>query len=182
LSAILHILPEEIVISKIYVCRGVKVMLDHDLAEMYEVETKVLKQAVRRNLERFPEDFMFELTKKEYNSLVTSQRSHFVTLGWKSDTYTIYAFTETGVAMLSSVLKSKSAIAVNIQIMRVFTKMRSLLETHKEILYTLDSLEKKDIEHDEKVLLILEYIKHLEQSKQQDINLNNRKKIGSKSN
>jgi hypothetical protein len=157
-------------------------MLDHDLAEMYGVETKVLKQAVRRNLERFPEDFMFELTKKEYNSLITSQRSQNVTFNWKSDTYAIYAFTETGVAMLSSVLKSKLAIAINIQIMRVFTKMRSLLEAHKEILQKLDMLEKKDVEHDEKILLILEYIKLLEQSKQQNSNMNIRRKIGYKSN
>jgi hypothetical protein len=180
MSDLQRILAEEAVISKIYFIRGIKVMLDHDLAEMYGVETKALKQAVRRNIERFPDDFMFELTTKEYNMLVESQRSQNVTLNWKSNTYTIFAFTEIGVAMLSSVLRSKSAIAVNMKIMRVFTKMRELLNSHKDILHKLDLLEKKDVEHDEKIMLILDYIRQLEQTKQQDEDQRNRKKVGFK--
>jgi hypothetical protein len=177
-SSIQHILAEEAVMSKIFIIRGVNVMLDHDLAEMYGVETRVLKQQVRRNIDRFPEDFMFELSRDEYNLLISNQRSQNVILNWKSNTYTILAFTEQGLAMLSSVLNSKLAIQVNIQIIRVFTKMRQLLSSHKEILQKLDMLEKKDVEHDEKIMLILEYIKQLEQTKQQVLDHNNRKKIG----
>ena len=139
-------------------------MLDHDLAEMYGVENRRLKEQVRRNMERFPEDFMFELSTDEYKNLRVNMRSQNATSNWKSTTYTPYAFTELGVAMLSSVLNSKLAIQVNIQIIRVFTKMRQLLSSHKEILQKLDMLEKKDVEHDEKIMLILEYIK--QQNKQ----------------
>jgi len=174
------ILPDEKLIDRIYFIRGTKVMLDQDLAELYGVETRALKQQVRRNLERFPEDFMFELTQNEFNTLIESKRSQNVTSNWNSTTYTPFAFTEQGVAMLSSILKSKQAILVNIQIMRVFTKMRKLLETHTEILQKLEKLERKDIEQDEKIMLIFEYLKQLEKVKQNELEQNSRTKIGFK--
>ena len=169
--------PDEIVISKIYFIRGLKVMLDQDLAVLYGVETRVLKQQVRRNIERFPEDFMFELTQGEFNSLIDNMGSQNVISNWKTTTYTPFAFTEQGVAMLSSVLKSKQAILVNIQIMRVFTKMRKLLETHTEILKKLEKIERKDIEQDEKIMLIFEYLKQLQKNKQEELEIKSRPKI-----
>jgi hypothetical protein len=171
------ILPEESIINKIYVIRGKKVMFDKDLAELYGVETRVLKQQVKRNLERFPDDFMFELSSQEFNNL----RSQIVISSWGGSRYIPMAFTEQGVAMLSSVLNSKQAILVNVQIIRVFTKMRELLVTHKEILQKLEQIEKKDIEQDDKIMLIFEYIKQLERSKQEEFDQHKRPKIGFKS-
>jgi hypothetical protein len=140
---------EQKILNKIYIIRGEKVMLDKDLAEMYGVETKVFNQSVRRNIDRFPKDFMFTLTEKEYENL----RSQIVTSSWGGARYRPNVFTEQGVAMLSSILNSKTAIAVNIRIIRVFTKMREYALTHKEILLQLARLEKevkgnsKDIEN-----------------------------------
>ena len=171
---------EEIVINKIYLIRGIKVMIDKDLAELYGVETRVLKQQVRRNITRFPEDFMFELTQSEFNLLIDNMRSQNVTSRWKTTTYMPFAFTEQGVAMLSSILNSERAIMVNIQIIRVFTRMRELLSTNKEILLKLEKLEKKDIEQDEKIILIFEYLKQLEKTKQEVIEQKGRPKIGFK--
>jgi hypothetical protein len=169
-------IPEEVIMSKIYLIRDKKVMLDSDLSELYEVETKQLKRAVRRNIRRFPEDFMFELTDTEFSNL----RSQFGTSNWGGVRYAPMAFTEQGVAMLSSVLNSERAITVNIQIIRIFTKMRALLATHKEILQKLEQLEKKDIEQDDKIMLIFEYLKQLEKAKQQELEQKNRPKIGFK--
>jgi hypothetical protein len=139
------ILPEENILSKIHVIRGRKVMLDYDLSEMYCVETKQLKRQVKRNINRFPDDFMFELMPKEYESL----RSQIGTLKrGQHSKYLPMAFTEQGVAMLSSVLNSPTAIEVNIQIIRVFSKMRELLITHKDILIKLGRLEKKMLKQD----------------------------------
>jgi len=132
-------------------------MLDSDLAEMYGVETKRLKEQVRRNIERFPEDFMFELTPEEFGNL----RSQFATSNWGGTRYTSFAFTEHGVLMLSSVLRSEQAIQVNIQIMRVYSKMKELLVMHKDILVKLEQLEKKTDKHDEQIELIFDYIKKL---------------------
>jgi len=160
-------LPDEAIINKIYVVRGKKVMIDRDLAELYGVETRVLNQAVRRNEKRFPEDFMFQMTKEEmqeWKSQIVISNSE--KMGLRKPPL---VFTEQGVAMLSSVLNSERAIMVNIQIMRVFTRMRELLETHKEILKKLEYLERKDIEHDEKIILIFEYLKQLEQIKQEEL-------------
>jgi phage regulator Rha-like protein len=132
-----------------------KVMLDRDLAELYGVETKVLKQAVRRNIDRFPSDFMFEITKKENESL----RSQNVTLKrGQHSKYLPMAFTEQGVAMLSSVLRSKRAIQVNIQIMRAFTQLRKMLSTHEELKRKIESMEKK---YDEQFQIVFEAIKQL---------------------
>jgi hypothetical protein len=140
---------EQKILNRIYVIRGEKVMLDQDLAEMYGVETKQLKRQVKRNTDRFPKDFMFELTAKEFENL----RSQIGTSSWGGTRYMPMAFTEQGVAMLSSILNSKTAIEVNIRIIRVFTKMREYALTHKEILMQLGKLEKevkgnsKDIEN-----------------------------------
>jgi hypothetical protein len=140
---------EQKILNKIYAIRGEKVMLDQDLAEMYGVETKQLKRQVKRNIDRFPKDFMFELTTKEFENL----RSQIGTSSWGGTRYMPMAFTEQGVAMLSSILNSKTAIEVNIRIIRVFTKMREFALTHKEILLQLAKLEKevkgnsKDIEN-----------------------------------
>lgn len=170
---------EESISSLIYIIRGEKVMLDYHLATLYAVETRLLKQSVRRNKDRFPEDFMFELTDDEINWMVSQKlipsKKFF---GGASP----FAFTEQGVAMLSSVLNSKRAISVNIQIIRVFTRMRTMIESHKDILRKLEMLEKKDIELDEKVSLIFEYLKELEQSNQEETELKQRKRIGFKTN
>jgi phage regulator Rha-like protein len=134
------LVPIEIIASKIYLIRNLKVMLDKDLAHLYSVETKALKQAVRRNIDRFPADFMFELTREENKSL----RSQNVTLKrGQHSKYLPFAFTEQGVAMLSSVLKSDRAIQVNIQIMRTFTQLRNMLSTHEDLKKKIESIEKK---------------------------------------
>lgn len=152
-------IPDELVINKIYLIHGQKVMIDRDLAELYRVETRVLNQAIRRNIDRFPEDFMFQLTDKEFEnwkSQIVISNSEKMGLRKKP-----FAFTEQGVAMLSSVLNSETAIRVNIQIIRVFTKMRELLSTHKDILLQLEKMEKKLTGHDEDITLIFRYLKQL---------------------
>ena len=133
------IVSEEKIVNKIYLIRDKKVMLDFDLAEMYAVETKQLKRQVKRNSERFPDDFMFELSAKEFENL----RSQIGTSSWGGTRYKPMAFTEQGLAMLSSILNSSTAIEVSIQIIRVFTKMRELLLTNKDILLRLEQIEKK---------------------------------------
>ncbi len=167
-------IPEDVIMSKIYLIRGVKVMLDRDLAELYGVTTGNLNKAVNRNLKRFPADFMFRLSKQEFGNLIFQSG----TSSWGGTRKMPKAFTELGVAMLSSVLHSDRAIMVNIQIIRVFTKIWQLLETHSEILRKLDELQKNDIEQDKKILIIFEYLKILEQAKQQEEEQQNRRKIG----
>ena len=129
--------------SKIYEIRGQRVMLDFDLAELYQVPTKALKQAVRRNSERFPSDFMFENTESEYNSLKDSLRSQIVTSNKGGVRYMPFAFTEQGVAMLSSVLRSETAIQVNIAIMRAFVAMRNYITTTTQITAELSEIRAK---------------------------------------
>ncbi len=167
-------LADEVIVNKIYFIRGKKVMLDRDLAELYCIETKHLKRQVKRNIERFPDDFMFDITKNEFDNL----RYQIGTSSWGGTRYNYMVFTEQGVAMLSSILNSKIAIQVNIKIIRVFTKIREMLETNKDILIKLDELQKKDIEHDEKIMLIFEYIKQFEEIKQQELEYKNRKPLG----
>jgi hypothetical protein len=172
------VLPNEVIMSKIYLIRDQKVMLDRDLAELYGVETKYLKRQVKRNIIRFPEDFMFELTEQEFKNW----RSQFVTsnedkMGLR---YSPYAFTEEGVAQLSTVLSSERAIKVNIQIIRLFSKMRRLVLTHKDILQKLEKLEIKDIEQDNNIRVIFEYLKQFEKAKQEELEQKNRHKIGFK--
>ena len=139
------LMPSEKIESKIYVIRNRKVMLDRDLAGLYEVGTKALNQAVRRNPERFPEDFMFQLTKEEaQNWMAQGSRSQIVTLKKGQNLkYLPYAFTEQGVAMLSSVLNSRVAILVNIQIIRIFVKLKEAALSYKDISLKMELLEKK---------------------------------------
>ena len=159
--------PDEVIMNKIYLIRGKKTMLDRDLATLYEVEIKQLKRAVRRNIERFPEDFMIELTKEE----MSNWRYQFDTSNKEIMGLRVppFAFTEHGVLMLASVLNSERAIQVNIQIIRIFTKMREMLASHKEILHKLEKIEHKLAEHDNQILVIFEYLKQFEESKQQEL-------------
>jgi len=150
---------DTMIVDKIYIIRDQKIMLDRDLAEMYGVETKVLKQAVRRNIARFPEDFMFEMTAEE----LKNWRSQIVTsnsekMGLR---YLPFCFTEQGVAMLSSILGSETAIQVNIQIIRVFTKMKQALLDNKEILLKIEKIEKKLVQHDEGLETVFKVLKKL---------------------
>jgi hypothetical protein len=171
-----NVIPDEAIINKIYFIRGQKVLLDKDLALLYQVGTRDLNKAVKRNLERFPEDFMFQLTNQE----ITDLMFQFGTSSWGGTRKPPNAFTEQGMAMLSSVLHSDLAIQVHIRIIRVFTKIRSLFETHQEILQRLMILEKNDEDQDKKIILILDYLKSMEQQEQQEESMKNRKKIGFK--
>jgi ORF6N domain len=148
---------DEAVISKIHIVRGQKVMLDKDLAELYNVTTGNLNKAVNRNLTRFPEDFMFQLVEKEFKDLIFQNG----TSSWGGTRKLPYAFTEQGVAMLSSVLNSERAVLVNIHIIRVFTRMREMLSTHKDVLLKLEQLERKVVSQDDDIKLIFEYLKEL---------------------
>lgn len=132
--------------NKIYTLRGLQVMLDSDLAELYNVETKALNQAVKRNIERFPIHFMFQISKNEFENL----KSQIVTSSWGGRRNLPYAFTEQGVAMLSGVLKSDTAVRISIQIMNAFVAMRKFISANAQIFQRLDSVEKKQIEYDEK--------------------------------
>ncbi len=134
-----EIIPLENIINKIYVFRDVKVMLDRDLAELYGVETRVLNQSVQRNVDRFPPDFMFQITALELEIL----KSQIVTSSWGGLRKLPYVFTEQGVSMLSSVLNSKRAIQVNIQIMRIFSRFRQMLTTNDELKKKIETIEKK---------------------------------------
>jgi len=169
-------IPDEIVMQKIYWIRGRNVMLDQDLAELYDIKTKRLNEQVKRNISRFPDDFLFQLNKEEFNNL----KSQFATSSWGGRRTPPLAFTDYGVLMLSSVLYSDRAIKVNIQIIRIFTKMREILLTHKNVVSQLEQMQDKLAEHDNNILLIFEYIKQLEHEKQHKIEQQDRKKIGYK--
>ncbi|PCJ27881.1 MAG: DNA-binding protein [Flavobacteriales bacterium] len=161
----------ENIASQVLFVRGEKVLLDFHLAGLYEVETKVMKQQIRRNMDRFPEDFMFELSKKEWDSL----RSQFVTLNTgrgQHSKYLPFAFTEQGIAMLSSVLRSKKAIEVNIAIMRTFVQLRKLMDTNKEL---ADKIEKLETKYDEQFQIVFDAIKKLIHQENEP-----RKKVGFK--
>lgn len=145
----------EVIVSKIHFIRNQKVMLDSDLAKLYGVETKHLTRQVRRNLGRFPEDFMFQLTRDEI------LRCQIGTSSYGGRRYLPYAFTENGVAMLSSVLNSSKAIAVNILIMRTFTRLRELLVAHKDLALKIENLERASRDHGHKIQAIVQAIKEL---------------------
>jgi len=152
------VVPIESIVSKIVFLRGEKVLLDRDLARLYGVTTGNLNKAVKRNLDRFPSDFMFQLTPEEYQSLrfqlgILKKGQH--------SKYLAYAFTEQGVAMLSSVLNSPCAIKVNIAIMQAFVKLRHVLSTHKDLAAKLNELERKIEKHDESIEAIFEAIRQL---------------------
>jgi hypothetical protein len=163
----------EIIKNSIHEIRGKKVMLDMDLAKLYEVETRVLKQAVRRNIDRFPEDFMFELTEDEIQNLT----SHFVISSWGGQRYKPFAFTEQGIAMLSSVLKSKTAIQINISIMRAFVMIRQFALTYQELNEKLIALEKK---HNQKFTDIDQVLNYLIKKDQKLTLQTTRKQVGYK--
>src|SRR3989344_6092236 len=163
----LQIVPVEIIKRKIFLIRGRKVMLDSDLAELYGVETKVLNQAVKRNLDRFPNDFMFQLVsaekvflKSQFAALDQQEdmRSQFVTASKRNIRFSPYAFTQEGVAMLSSVLRSQRAIQVNIAIMRTFVKLMEFLANHKKLALKLEKLERK---YDSQFRVVFEAIRKL---------------------
>jgi phage regulator Rha-like protein len=153
------VMPDEVVMSKIYNLNGQKVMIDRELAELYGVETKALKQAVRRNINRFPSDFMFEMNNKDFanwrSQIVTSNEDK---MGLR---YAPFCFTEQGVTMLSCILNSERAIAVNIQIIRIFSRLREMITANKDILLHLEKLEKKIEIHDKDISLIFKYLKKL---------------------
>lgn len=169
------LIPDDIISSKIYLIRKQKVMLDKDLSELYAVETKQLKRQVRRNLERFPEDFMFELSQQEFDNL----RSQFGTSSWGGSRYLPMAFTEQGVAMLSSVLNSPTAIKVNIQIIRVFTKIREMLTDTLSMKLEIEEIKKKLSNHTQNIELVFNYLDELIDKKEKT---EPRKKIGYKNN
>jgi len=195
------------IFQKIHEIRGQKVILDFDLAELYDVETKVLNQAVKRNINRFPNDFMFQLTRKEVianlrSQIVTSNsqnahnqnyfnseivnsvenqknldvRSQFVT--FERINHLPYAFTEQGIAMLSSVLRSERAIEVNIAIMRVFVEMRKLFLNHQKLLIKVGELAEKVGEHDQYIKTLYEYLKSYDEEQKRRLEWENRKPIG----
>ena len=152
-------IPEDVISTKIYLVRNQKVMLDSDLADLYLVETKQLKRQVRRNIDRFPKDFMFELTLSEYDFL----RSQIGTLKKRGShsKYLPMAFTEQGVSMLSSVLSSKQAIKVNIQIMRIFTKVRQMLNDNLSIKLEIEEIKRKLENQDKNIELVFSYLDEL---------------------
>lgn len=153
-----QLIPLEVIERKIFLIRGKKVMLDADLADLYGVETRSLVQAVKRNMDRFPFDFMFQLSQEEFESL----RSQFViSKGKGGRRYFPYVFTEQGVAMLSSVLRSARAIRVNIAIMRVFVRLRQMMADHKALAGKLAELEDRIQDHDEQITDIFKAIRQL---------------------
>lgn len=166
-------IPTETLMNKIYVIRGVKVMLDSDLAQLYGVETKVLNQSVKRNSKRFPEDFMFQLSTKEFEIL----KSQFVTSSWGGARKLPYAFTEQGVAMLSGILNSDRAINVNIQIRRIFTNMRKLLMDNTELRLAIEEIKKKTDNNTKNIELVFQYLDELMEKKEKPITT---KRIGYK--
>jgi len=166
------IITDEVIVNKIYLIREHKVMLDRDLASLYGVTTGNLNLSVKRNKDRFPNDFMFQLTKEEYESLIL-QNAISKKQGRGGIRKPPYAFTEQGVSMLSGVLNSEIAIRVHIQIIRVFAKMKEMLLTHKDILLQLEKIEAKLTNHDEDIQLIFKYLKQLLGPPQQP-----RRKIG----
>ncbi|SHL69488.1 ORF6N domain-containing protein [Flavobacterium chilense] len=167
------LLSEETISNKIYFILGQKVMLDSDLAFLYDVETKRLNEQVKRNLSRFPIDFMFQLTKKEFENL----RSQFATSSWGGSRKLPFAFTEHGILMLSSILKSDKAIQTNIQIMRIFTKVRQMLLDTTEIKVDILQIQKKLENHDKNIELVFSYLDELTEKKE---NESERVKIGYK--
>ena len=153
-----QLIPAEVIEQRIFLIRGQKVMIDRDLAELYNVETKYLNRQVKRNKDRFPDQFMFQLTKEERNELVTNWH-RFASL--KHSSSMPYVFTEHGVAMLSAVLNSKRAIAMSILIIKAFVKLRELLSSHKDLIKKMDELERKYESHDKHIKIIFDAIRQL---------------------
>jgi hypothetical protein len=164
-------IPDEVILSKIYYIRGQKIMLDRDLAKLYEVSTGNLNKAVKRNLKRFPNDFMFQLTVDEFKNLIFQ----IGISNWGGTRKMPFAFTEQGVTMLSCILNSDISIEVNIRIIRIFIKMRELLLSHQDILLKLEQMEKQVIQNSEEIQQIFNVLKELLATPQEP-----RKRIGFK--
>ena len=168
---------EEIIISKIYHVRGKQVLLSRDLAELYQVETKVLNQQVKRNIGKFPERYMFQLTQDEHDRLrsqnVTLKRGQYIK-------YLPYAFTEHGILMLSSVLKSPRAEKVNMLIIDTFVKIRELIFLNKDLVHQLEQVRNKLTTHDNQISAILEYLSQIEKAKENESEQKKRPRIGFK--
>ncbi len=159
--------------NKIFVIRGQKVMIDKDLAELYEIETRLINRAVKRSLERFPEDFMFQLNKNEHSSLISQIG---ISKKGRGGTRKLpYVFTEYGVLMLSSVLNSERAIQVNIQIMRTFARIRQMLSDNTELRLEIEQIKKKVNNHDKNIEIVFRYLDELLEKKEQPLQRN---KIG----
>jgi len=171
------IIADEVIMNKILIIRNQRVMVDSDMAELYGVTTKRLNEAVKRNFKRFPVDFMFQLTAGEKDELVANC-DHLKKL--KFSPYLSYVFTEHGAVMLASILNSDRAIAVNIQIVRIFNKMREMMLLHKDLLLEMQKINSKLTDHDDKIVLIFEYLKQFEETKIQELEQQNRSKIGFK--
>lgn len=167
-------IPDEIIFSKIYLIRNKQVILDRDLADFYQIETKQLKRAVRRNIDRFPEDFMFELSPNESQFL----RSQFGTSSWGGSRYSPMAFTEYGIVMLASVLHSPKAISVNIQIVRAFLKMREILYSQNILLSRLKKVESDQIRQGERISKIFKLLEEIGKENKKLIEHQNRKRVG----
>jgi len=172
-----NMIPDEVIMSKVFIIRDQRVMIDSDIAELYGVTTKRLNEAVKRNFKRFPIDFMFQLTINEKEELVANC-DHLKKL--KFSPYLPYAFTEHGAVMLASVLNSERAISVNIQIVRIFNKMREMMLLHKDLLIEMQKINNMLKDHDDKIVLIFEYLKQFEETKIQELEQNNRRRIGFK--
>ena len=166
-------IPDEIILNKIYLIRNQKLMIDIDLAQLYKVETKRLNEQVRRNIKRFPEDFMFQLTEKEFGIL----KSQFATSSWGGKRKLPFVFTEHGVLMLSSILSSDIAISVNIKIMRVFTQIRNTLANNEKLNLLIDEISKRTENNTNNIELIFQYIDELTLKKENQKPI---KKIGFK--
>jgi len=158
------IISEKTITDKIYIIRNQKVMLDRDLAALYGVETRVLNQAVKRNIGRFPDDFMFEVSKVEFDNLL----SQIVTSSWGGTRKLPSAFTEHGVMMLSSILKSDKAIQTNIQIMRIFTKVKQMLLDTSDMKINIIEIQKKLENHDKNIELVFSYLEELNEKKEDE--------------
>ena len=167
-------IPEEIIFSKIFLVRNKQVILDRDLADFYQVETKQLKRAVRRNINRFPEDFMIELSLEEFQLL----RSQFGTSSWGGSRYSPMAFSEHGIVMLASVLHSQKAISVNIQIVRAFLKMREILNSQNIMFSRLRKVETDQIRQGEKISQIFKLLEEIGKENGKREEHQNRKRVG----
>lgn len=167
------VIPDELVINKIFLIRNQKVMLDSDLADLYQVDTKVLNQQVKRNFKRFPDDFMFQLTESEFEIL----KSQIVTSSWGGKRKLPFVFTEQGVAMLSGMLNSDRAIAVNIQIMRIFSNIRQMLFDNTDLRLDIEKIKKKLDNQDKNMEIVFRYLDELIEKKE---NPAERTKIGYK--
>jgi hypothetical protein len=171
------VIPDEIIMGSIILLRGKKVILDTDLAKLYGVPTKRLNEQVKRNIKRFPEHFMFHLTNKEKEQVVATC-DHLKKL--KYSPFLPYAFTDHGIIMLANVLNNDRAIQISIRITEVFIKMHEVLTSHNELFIKLRELEKKVTRHDEKIILVFEYLKQLEKDKEEGVEFKNRPRIGFK--